>query len=179
VILFLSVVVLVLVGAVVMILAMLGELSSRVPAPEGAQNNRVEPVETARAGHGPDSWPTELAGVADHEYCLLLVLSASCSSCATVADQFSTMLGHGQANVGIVVVCPVRERGEHFAAAHGIDRTTVFYDKGGAWSRTELGIDTSPTAVLFHNGRVRSAMYFWDLPTVFRAVGSLNAEEAV
>jgi hypothetical protein len=177
VILFLSVVVLVLAGAVVLLFAMLGELSSRMPASDADVRRRVEAIEAARTGHRPDDWPAELAHIAEQEYSLLLVLSSTCSSCEQVAGQVSKMLDRGPANLAVVVACPARERGEHFAGVHGIDRGVLYIDEDGAWSKRELGIDTSPAAVLFRSGRLQSGLLFWDLPAVLNAVGSMSTSD--
>jgi hypothetical protein len=177
VILFLSVVVLVLASAIVLLFAMLGELSSRVPASDEDGRRRLEPVDKARTGHRPETWPAELAHIDEQEYSLMLVLSSTCSSCEQIAGQVSKMFDRGPANLAVVVACPARERGEHFAGVHGIDRGALYIDEDGVWSKRELGVDTSPAAVLFRNGRLQSALLFWDLPTVLNAVGSMSTSD--
>ncbi|MET7401638.1 hypothetical protein ABZS66_49980 [Dactylosporangium sp. NPDC005572] len=177
-ILFLSVVVFLLAAAVVVVFAMLGELASRVPAPDDDGRRRIESIDTAKAGHRPSYWPAALAHVADQEYALVLVLSSTCSSCETIAGQVRTMLDRGPANLAVIVACPARERGEHFAAVHGIDRhDALFVDEDGAWVKREFAVDTSPAALLFRNGTLQSALLFWDLPAVLNAVGSLSTAD--
>ncbi|MBE1492783.1 hypothetical protein [Plantactinospora soyae] len=176
-ILFLSIVVLILAGAIVMVFAMLGELSSRVPASNEESLRRIEAIDTARTGHSPSHWPAELAHVAEQEYSLVLILSSTCVSCEKIAGQVSKMLDRGPANLGLVVACPARERGEHFAATHGIDRGTLYIDEDGAWTKGEFSVETSPAALLFRNGRLQSALLFWDLPAVLTAVGSMSAND--
>jgi hypothetical protein len=174
--LFLGLVVLVLAGAIVVLFAMLGELSSRVPGPADEEaRRRLEAIEEARTGHRPDRWPPQLASLAEQEFSLLFVLSSSCSSCRRIAGQMSRMLDQGPVNFAVVVACPSRERGEQFAAAQGIDRLVVHIDENGAWSTGEFGIDTSPAALVFHRGRLQSALLFWDLPAVLSAVGALGS----
>ena len=175
-ILFLSIVVFVLAGAIVLLFAMLGELASRIPGSDQGRR-RIEPIDTARTGHRPETWPAELADLPEQEYALLLVLSSTCASCEQVAGQVSRMLDRGPANVAVAVACPARERGEHFSAVHGLDRGPVYVDEEGAWSKRELGIDTSPAAVLLRHGRLQSALLFWDLPTVLNAVGSMSTSD--
>jgi hypothetical protein len=177
VILFLSIVVFLLAGAVVVLFAMLGELSSRVPSSDDDARRRLESIDTARTGHHASHWPAELAHVAEQEYALVLVLSSSCSSCEQIAGQVRTMLDRGPANLAVVVACPARERGEHFAAVHGIDRGVLYIDEAGAWVKGEFAVDTSPAALLFRNGTLQSALLFWDLPAVLNAVGSLSTAD--
>lgn len=174
---FLSIVVLLLAGAIVLLFAMLGELSSRVPASDQDASRRLESIDTARTDHRPDNWPAELAHVGEQEYSLVLILSSSCSSCEQIAGQVSKVLDRGPANLAVVVACPSRERGEHFAGVHGIDRGVLYIDEEGAWSKSELGVDTSPAAVLFRTGRLQSALLFWDLPAVLNAVGSISTSD--
>ncbi len=176
-ILFLSLVVLILTGAVVVLFAMLGELSSRVPAADEDARRRLEAIETARTGRRPDYWPAELAHVAEQEYALVLVLSSSCSSCEQIAGQVSRLLDRGPANVAVVVACGDRSRGEQFARTHGIDRGVVYIDVEGAWSTGEFGVDTSPAALLIRDGRLQSALLFWDLPAVLAAVGAMSVPD--
>lgn len=176
-ILFLSLVVLVLAAAIVVLFAMLGELSSRVPESSDEARRRLESIDTARTGHRAERWPAELAHIAEQEYALVLVLSSSCSSCEQIAGQVRTMLDRGPANLAVVVACPARERGEHFAAVHGIDRGVLYVDEDGDWVKGEFAVDTSPAALLFRNGTLQSALLFWDLPAVLNAVGSLSTSD--
>jgi hypothetical protein len=174
--LFLSLVVLVLAGAIVVLFAMMGELTSRLPGQSGEDaRRRLEAIDGARTGHRPDDWPPELVPVAEQDFSLLFVLSSSCSSCRQVAGQMSRMLDRGPVSFAVIVACPSRERGEQFAAGQGIDRAVVYIDESGAWSTAEFGIDTSPAALLLRHGRLQSALLFWDLPAVLNAVGALGA----
>ena len=164
----LAFVVLLLAAAVVMLFAMLGELSSRVPVlPAGAAPMDDE----ARLGHRPDAWPPELAGVAAAPDAVLLVLSTACVSCNRVAehlrDGFDPLPGQA---TGIALSTPDPARAERFLREHGLPSESVYVDVGGAWVPAEVGVQTSPSALFFKSGELASATVFPDIESLRTAV---------
>jgi len=152
---------LVLAVAVVVLFAMIGELAARVPAAETGAG-WVRPTDEARLGSVPEVWPPELAHAPDRDTYVLLVLSTVCNSCKAVAAQ----LVDGQADwdgVGIVVSTASRRNGDDFVAERRLGGFVSYVDESGSWSREQLGVESSPTAVVLRRGRVVAAYAFSDL----------------
>ena len=96
---------LVLAGGMVVLFAMFGELSVRV-AETGLvkRSTEIRPLDRARLGHVPASWPPAIGQLGTREFALL-VLSSACTSCADIATQLTENPGHADwAGMGVVVV---------------------------------------------------------------------------
>jgi hypothetical protein len=168
-------VLLVLVGAMVLLFAMLGELASRLPE-SGPQvpDKRLLPVENAPIGRRPAAWPSELSAVATADHCLLLVLSTACRSCNDVAIQLRRALDRGSASdIAVVVSTAERETGQQFVDHHGLELPALFIDEDGQWVKSELDGTMSPAGLVFQVGRLKSALVFGDLETL-RAATARN-----
>jgi len=163
---------LVIVGAVVLLFAMFGELASRLPRRDsGASDTRVQPLEEALIGRAPDTWPASLSDLAAAESGLLLVLSTACASCRQVAKQLSAEpIRNGAEPIAVLVSCGTQDSGEDFVQQHGLGRIPYFVDKGGDWVKNEFGVKMSPSGLVFRKGRLDSALLFQDLEAL-RAAG--------
>jgi hypothetical protein len=169
---------LVLTAAIVVLFAMFGELSARLPEPGSApiRDTNVRPLEDTRIGHAPDIWPTALPDSAD---AVLLILSTACGSCKDVAAQLSSDPGHTDWDkVGVVVSTAGRQTGETFVATNGLGRFRYYVDEGGDWSRGELGVQESPTALVFRAGRLTSGHVFNDVAALRNTIDNENSEAA-
>lgn len=168
---------LVLAAAVVVLFAMLAELAARVPDRSTPYRNpAVNPLEEARLGHSPDSWPVELP---TRERSVLLVLSTICNSCEDVARQLVSDPGHTDWTAAALVISTGgRLRGEEFVARHRLGIFPHFIDEGGKWVTGEFGVQASPTALVFHGERLESAYEFNDVAALRAALGlQLNPAE--
>lgn len=173
---------LVLAVAVVVLFAMLGELASRVPDRGAASRTRaVAPLDKARLGRAPGRWPDGLAGCADGEPSVLLVLSTACSACADVATQLAEGSSYGSGErLAVLVSCPNRDAGEEFVARHGLGRFRHHLDEGGEWVSEEFDVRQSPVALVFHGGRLMSAFQFADVAALRSTISDVaHQKEAV
>lgn len=173
---------LVLAGAVVLLFAMLGELASRVPDRGASSRTRtVIPLETARLGRAPGQWPEGLAGCADGKPSVILVLSTACTACADVASQLSE--GSPDASweqLAVLVSCPDPDAGQEFIARHGLRRFPHHVDEGGEWVSEQFAVRQSPVALVFHDGRLRSAFQFADVAALRSTISDVaHQKEAV
>jgi hypothetical protein len=167
-----------LAAAIVVLFAMMGELSSRVPEPGAAQRDTtVRPVEDARIGHAPQVWP---AGLPDPADAVLLVLSTACGSCKDVAGQLGTDPAHADwPEVAVVVSTAGKQTGEEFVTTHGLDRFPHYIDEGGEWTVGEFGVQLSPTALVLRSGRLASAHVFNDVTSLRNAIEEPSESEQI
>jgi len=157
---FLSFVVLVLAGAVVLLFAMLGELTSRLPTlGVNYRDPEIAPLPDARLGAAPEQWPPAL----DNEPELLLVLSTACASCEDVAAQISQRLDAGPIpGAALLVSCGEASTGRDFLDRHGLARMPTYVDEGGAWVSNSFGVRHSPTALVLQDSHLKAALVFTD-----------------
>ena len=154
--------------AVVLLFAMFGELAAKVgPALDGAASH-VGPLDGAKIGAVPSSWPEQLDQVQTADHTLLLALSTSCSTCQKVAEQVSAQDRPGYV---IALACPDQGTGAEFIRAHGLAGLPYYLDPAGEWLRTELGVQESPASLVFQHGQLVSARVFTDI----RALATTNA----
>lgn len=171
---------LVLAGAVVLLFAMLGELASRVPPPDGGKpDQRVEPLADALIGNAPDAWPGSLTHLSSAGDGLLVVLSTVCQSCRRVAGQLSPELAaDGGRPFAILISAPSRDKGEDFAQQHALSRFPYFVDVNGDWVTRAFGVVTSPCGLVLREGRLETALQFQDFAAVEAATsGQLTRRE--
>jgi hypothetical protein len=156
---------LVLAGAIVVLFAMLGELSNRMRAePAARRDPSIRPLPEARLGVTPARWPHELRPDASDDHMVLIVLSSSCGTCIDIAAQLSHDPGHADWDEMRVVISTMgRGIGENFVAQHGLSSFPVFIDEGGDWVTGELGIRMSPCALVFRDGQLTAAYMFYDV----------------
>ncbi|TDC69473.1 hypothetical protein E1200_08395 [Actinomadura sp. GC306] len=198
---FFGAVLLILAAAVVLLFAMFGELTSRLPterAEAAARDPEIWPLEDARLGTAPAGWPGGLAGLAagaadrdadrdadrnadrnaDRDAARpVLVLSTACSTCKDVAAQLSEELDRGAGgDMAVVVSTAERARGERFVQRYGLHRLAHYVDEGGAWVAEEFNVRMSPTALVVRDGRLESALVFQDVQALRTAIGQANAE---
>jgi hypothetical protein len=141
---------LVLTAAVVVLFAMLGELVARLPDPQ--RGPAVLPIEEAAIGRSPDAWP---AALPDPQRCVLLVLSTACGSCANIAERLSEEPDWEE--LGVVVSTAGRHTAEDFIARYGLARFRHYIDESGEWVGDQFQVRISPSALVFHAGRLTSA----------------------
>ncbi len=156
--------VLVLAGGMVVLFAMFGELSVRVA--EGGlvkRSTEIRPLDRARLGHVPASWPPAIGQPGTREF-TLLVLSSACSSCADIATQLTENPGHADwSDMGVVISTASQERGEEFTAAYGLGRFPHYIDNGGEWVSGEFEVRFSPSALVLRDGKLAEAYMFHDV----------------
>jgi hypothetical protein len=165
---------LVLAAAVVVLFAMLGELTARLPT-LGVQyrDPAVQEVSGARLGEGPEAWPPQLArAVGGDDPALVLVLSSACRSCEDVGVQLGELRRDGPVDrLAVVVSCGHRAAGEDFVDRHRLaEQWPCFIDEEGVWVRSVFGVQSSPTALVLREGQLVSALVFTDVAAVRAAV---------
>ncbi len=179
---FFGFVLLLLVGAIVVLFAMVGELAARVGGSSTAnRSTSVEPLEDARLGHVPSSWPAGLETVepraSDHHGAVLLVLSTVCASCRDVARQLSAASEDGRpASFGVVVTCGDADSGSAFVDGYGLGGRPHHVDVDGEWVRNEFNIQSSPVAVIFAHSAVAAVLQFNDVEALVAATDEVLAE---
>ena len=155
---------LILTVGMVVLFAMFGELSARVADAEPpTRSTEIVPLENARLGHAPDTWPAELpserAGLS-----VLLVLSSACSSCDDIATQLHENPSYARwSGMAIVVSTAHRVTGEDFITRHQLDQFPHYIDAGGSWVTGEFGVQSSPSALVFHGAELLAAYMFHDV----------------
>jgi hypothetical protein len=168
-------VILILAAAIVLLFAMLGELNSRLPTDQGGaaaqRDSAIFPLDEARLGVEPATWPSELPPIDGADPRTVLVLSTACSTCQDVAHQLDDELGRGEGgDMAVVLSTADRRRAEDFVRRYRLDRLPVYVDEGGAWVGEELGVRMSPTALVMASGRLESALIFQDVSALRAAV---------
>lgn len=157
-------VLLVLVIATIVLFAMMAELSSRVPGREVA-NRWARPDEQVQLGVSPATWPPRVVRQRDKDRGIVLVLSPLCESCALVAVQLAADDGEWR-DVTLLISALDEQRGLAFINEHHLGRFSWHVDEGGQWVSQNLGVNASPTALVFGQGRLREAYSFNDLPAL-------------
>jgi hypothetical protein len=171
--LFFAFVLLALAGAVVVLFAMMGELTARLPRLHvGYRDPFLRPLEEAQVGARPNAWPPPLAPIAETEGpAFIMVLSTACATCEDVATQLSEGFGNGDVpDPALVISSGSRRTGEDFVKRHGLDRMPCYVDEEGEWLIRSFGVKTSPTALVLRNGALSSAFVFGDVATLNREV---------
>jgi hypothetical protein len=159
-------VLLAVIAALVLLFAMFGELASRMPAERRPERSAdVYPLEDARLGAEPRTWPDTLAGVsAGVGPSIVLVLSTVCSTCEDVAAQVAEELDQGGGgDLAVVVSTGDDERAQAFIDRYGLRRLPHHIDDRGQWVGDEFSVRMSPTAMVFQSGRLHSALVFQDI----------------
>jgi hypothetical protein len=150
---------------VVILFAMMAELWSRLAplAPLSGVATAISPLEGARIGTSDIDWPSELSQVPLLADATLVVLSTSCATCRDVAGQLSSRGSGGSRlpdSLFVVVSCPHEAMGEDFVQRYSLRDAPHIVDSGGEWAKTQLGVQTSPSAVVFRYGRLETAFTF-------------------
>jgi hypothetical protein len=171
-----ALVLLLLAAAVVLLFAMMGELSSRLPGPEGAATGRLAPVTGYRDDVTTGDWPAELAPLSHEPSTALLVLSPICTTCGKVAASLTSQILDPP--VGLVISSHGRASGEEFIARHTLQAIPHFIDDGGAWASSTVGVNQSPTALLFSDGKITGAYSFSDVTAVMQMLDHKVTEDA-
>lgn len=156
---------LILAAAIVVLFAMLGELASRVPPPGATRRDpTLRPIKEARLGTVPLTWPTGLAPANGDGRAVVLVLSTVCAACSDIAAQLTEGPGHGDwRELAVVVSAGNRQAGEQFIAQHQLSAFRHYVDPGGDWVAGQFGVRISPSALVFHSGRLEAAYLFNDV----------------
>jgi hypothetical protein len=150
---------------VVLLFAMMAELWSRLAplAPLSGVVTAIRPLDEARIGASDIDWPIELSQVPLLADATLVVFSTSCATCREIAGQLSSRGSGGSRlldSLFIVVSCPQEEIGEDFIQRYSLRDAPHIVDSRGEWTRTQLGVQTSPSALVFRNGRLEKAFTF-------------------
>lgn len=175
----LSFAVLVLAIGMLVLFAMLGELSARVPQGGGSQPSTVVvPLETKRIGHSPGYWPAELSHLEQGDGCLL-VLSSSCTSCQDVAMQVMRSPGHLEwQEMAVLVSASDAKAGKEFVSRHGLGPVPHYVDERGSWVTGEFSIRQSPVALTFSGGQLMAAYSFHDVAALRAAISETRQDAA-
>ncbi|WP_117211570.1 hypothetical protein [Allorhizocola rhizosphaerae] len=162
----LSVTVFLLTVAVIGLFAMMGELSSRVPAQEEVPQEAAppQPIEEARLGAAPAQWPAELAQLSNADNAVIVVFSTLCTTCRRIAGGQTGLLTGVS---GVLISCPGAGRGTEFLNEFPMLRDhPVALDVEGHWLTTNFGVDISPSVLVFERGRLLSAHTFTSAPSL-------------
>jgi len=171
--------------AVVALFAMMGELVTRVDSISAhniSSQRGVEDwatvLEEFTAKSAPTSWPSELQSVRNLPSKLVIVVSTSCRSCAHFLDGNLDILDG--LSPALVVSCPSKDRADSFLKKHPVGNNgwPVYRDVMGQWSRDELGIDVSPSAVLFRDGEPLTAFTMTSAQSLAEAAAEKLAASA-
>jgi hypothetical protein len=159
-------VLLILAGAVGLLFAMCAELSSRIGIGGAAAAEPARYVRSlGRSGvylRDEVAWPTQLASLRAQPDFLLLVLSTSCNSCATIMEQLGKdgWAERASGRLGVLLSTPDPEIAEEFVAKYGLDRFPLFVDFGGDWVTAALGLSLSPVGLVFRHGELEDSYVF-------------------
>lgn len=183
----LAVVLLMVVGCVVLLFAMFGELAQQVAnIGENAPAAVVRPLEDAQLGSSPMYWPEPIASLLDEHggSVLLPVLSTACGSCERVARQLAVEAeGDSVRQTAIVISCADRRSGEAFVRRYGLDHLPTYVDERGEWITASFGIELSPTALVIRGRKLQTALVFTDLPALraatYEATATSDAREVM
>jgi hypothetical protein len=168
---------LVLTAAVGLLFAMMGELTSRLPAADGRSADTVTPLDDYHPGATADDWPAGLLELSTRSRSALLVLSPVCSTCDGVAAELSSSPpGAVGTPLGLVVSCGDRERGEEFVVKHSLQAVPHLIDEGGAWATGNFGVNMSPSALLFENGVLTEGYRFGTFHALQDKLGTMALE---
>jgi hypothetical protein len=172
---------LVLAAAMVVLFAMLGEVSARLDSTgSGRGQGFIRLLDQVSVGHAPQDWPEPVREMALAERSLALVLSTTCSSCVEVAAQLRAepkpIPGY---DLYIVISTSDPAQGLAFVEHHGIEGVPYFVDELGQWVTREFNLRHSPSALLFHRGRLTSGVLFNDIATLRAAVTTPDKEAKV
>ncbi|MEU1006174.1 hypothetical protein [Streptomyces tibetensis] len=160
-----SVALLVLTVAVALLFAMMGELSSRVPDPGEEQS--VVPLRDATLGVAPADWPDALGAHMDRGRRVLLVLSPVCATCSKVGEELSHLATEELGDqYRLIVSSGSAEAGAEFVSRHALQKIPHYVDEGGTWTVGSLGVNSSPSALVFEEGVLTDAYTFG----TFRAI---------
>ncbi|MBA0126456.1 hypothetical protein H0B56_12975 [Haloechinothrix sp. YIM 98757] len=163
-----AIAIILLTAATIGLFAMVGELASRVDSltahqddspSGGAVHDWADPLEDFVPGNNPEWYPGELISVEDSPCALLVILSTSCQSCSRFAEQNFSELDGLPCHLGFIISCPTVERGQKFVRNYPTlaSRSSVYIDAMGEWTRDQLGLDVSPSAVVLQAGRPAAA----------------------
>jgi len=165
---------LILAVAIGVLFAMCAELSNRIGTSGGGTGtgtvaNYVRPVGRPEVYLREDvTWPQELAGVSSRDAFLLLVLSTSCQTCGTAADELADgWAARGAGRLGLVISTPGISRATTFVSDHGLADIPLFIDDGGEWVTRSLGLSLSPVGLVFIDGRLHESYVFNNVETMW------------
>lgn len=161
---------LILAVAVSVLFAMCAELSQRISSSSGgtaansmSQNAYARPLDRPNVYLRPDAiWPAEFDGITSRNAFLLIVLSTSCASCSSVADELGSQWAAERitGRVGIVISTPDIHRGASFVAQHQLGDIPHIIDEDGIWTTRTLGLSLSPVGLVFIGTDLRASYVF-------------------
>lgn len=148
--------------AMVALFAMMGELASKVeatrPARGGSDVDEWAQVLKGFTFHKvPGRWPQALHSIRGASRALVVILSTSCRTCDYFAEGRLQDLDSFES--AFILSCSSEERARAFIEAHPQlnHGRPLFVDEGGSWIKEELGLETSPSAVLLEHDQPRAA----------------------
>jgi hypothetical protein len=167
---------LLLTAAVVFLFAMMGVLASRIGL--GPEADWIRPVAEWRDDVTTADLPEELAALADKQASALLVLSPICHTCNQIAQSLAARMPRSP--VGLVISSNGRDSGQEFITKHRLDGFPHFIDDHGAWTTARVGVKASPTALLFHGGKITGVYTFSNVDSVLKQLdSSTTAKELI
>lgn len=170
--------VLILTIGMVMLFAMFGELSARVAqAGTRPRSTEVVPLEGARLGCVPDTWPAGLM-TGGQAPSTLLVLSSACGSCLDIAEQLRDSPAEaGWDDMGVVISTSHQETGDEFVTSNRIGRFPHYVDVGGSWVTGQFDVNFSPSALAFEDGQLAAAYIFHDVAALRAKITEAPAQQ--
>jgi hypothetical protein len=168
--------------AVVVLFAMLGELSSRLPvAASASQHGAVWQPDGLQRGAPKSSWPPPLLPLRDANSALLLVFSPVCKSCNAIASELPASVvspdpAFARLTVAVLVAAQHEPTGYDFLRRHDLRGLPHYVDVGGAWVSDNFGIHSSPAALFFHAGSLMDGYIYTDINTLHREVVRRNEQ---
>jgi hypothetical protein len=157
-------VLLVFAAALVVLFAMFGELTARLPTLNvDYRDPTIRVLSEAKTGSKPEQWPRELTPLIDGGDALLVVLSTACQSCESVGRQMNELNGHLRHQTGVILSYGDLERGRDFVRRHHLNDVPLFLDEEGNWVKHSFGVQTSPTGLVIRNGALQAALVFTDI----------------
>lgn len=160
-----SIALLLVVVGLIGLFAMMGELNASVGNHPGSQEERIAPIDEARIGYTPSTWPSALSAVQKATSGRLIIFSSICASCTEIASQLSTE-GIDQADPAVAVISAIdSDAAQRFIVQTGLETSGIplYVDPGGEWVGSELGIRIAPSIAVFHEGVLSSAASFADI----------------
>ncbi len=184
-----------LVIAVCVLAAMVGDLAGRVLSPTELRRPVEMPELTAIEDVNRDAWvatvPAPLGSTGAEPVPApadfgLVVLTTICESCHAFAQALgaSPKADHLPGPLFVLVSAPKRADAEQFAVETGLRRVpkvTVLFDELGQWCHQNLGLNRAPSFIRVTDARLRGAWSlssFTDIPALWDPAGQVPAAAA-
>lgn len=160
-----SIALLLVVVGLVGLFAMMSELNAAVGSTVSGQDSNAAPIDEARIGHTPSTWPSALLPIRDTDSGRLIIFSSVCTSCREIATRLSgEESDHTELTIGVVSAADTAAA-DKFISETRIRESgmQIYVDPGGEWLGSELGIRIAPSLAVFDHGTLTRAESFADI----------------